>query len=73
MYTSGVVHTPYADVTNAVNHDSVTVTVSGGAENAGMNYEATAVSVSNTNYTLPVNGLKVHFEVLPQPKNGVII
>ncbi len=73
VYTSGVVHTPYADVTNAVNHDSVTVTVSGGAENAGMNYEATAVSVSNTNYTLPVNGLKVHFEVLPQPKNGVII
>ena len=73
VYSSGVVHTPYADVTNAVNHDSVTVTVSGGAENAGMNYEATAVSVSNTNYTLPVNGLKVHFEVLPQPKNGVII
>lgn len=72
-YAAGVTHTPYADVTNTVNGDSVTVTVTGGQINAGVNYVAKATAVSNPNYTLPVNGLETTFEILPQPKNGVIL
>ena len=48
----GKSHVPTATVTNAVEGDTVTVTVTGGQTNAG-NYTATATKVSNSNYALP--------------------
>lgn len=48
----GQSHQPTATVTNAVDGDTVTVTVSGGKTNAG-SYTATAASLSNANYALP--------------------
>ncbi len=72
-YSEGEVHTPYASVVNAVNGNTVFVTVEGGQINAGIDYVARATGVSNSNYTLPVNGLTVKFTVNPKPKAGVII
>ena len=73
IYTyTGATFTPYADVINAVHGDTVKVTVEGGKIDAGMNYEAKATGVSNSNYALPVSGLTVNFEIIPSPKAGVI-
>ena len=65
---------PYAEVSNAIPGRPVTVNVEGGQTAVGMNYEATAKSLSNSNYALPESGLTVTFDILPAaPKSGKII
>ena len=81
VYAEGVIHTPYAVVSNPVLGDGgLVLKVSGGQENAGFDYVATVENAVynadgsvNNNYALPANGISVHFDVLPRPKNGVII
>ena len=83
IYEENTVHTPYADVTNAVHGDVLVVKVKGGASVAGMNYLAEAEGVyiivngetrPALNYVLPVSGLSTQFDVLPKPpKSGKII
>ena len=70
---SGDTFLPYAEVINAVNNETVKVTVEGGRSEVGMNYEAKAINVDNPNYTLPTAGLTVNFDILPyNPKAGVV-
>ena len=83
IYKENTVHTPYADVTNAVHGDVLVVKVKGGASVAGMNYLAEAEGVyilvngetrPAVNYVLPINGISTQFDVLPKPpKSGKII
>ena len=70
---SGDTFLPYAEVINAVNNETVKVTVEGGRSEVGMNYEAKVTDIDNPNYTLPTVGLTVNFDILPyNPKAGVV-
>jgi|GEM_PF-4295432 len=58
----GKQHVPTATVTNTVNGDACTVTVTGGKTDAG-SYTATATALSNANYKLPASGLTRSFTI----------
>ena len=49
----GINHKPEATATNIVEGDTCNVTVSGEQINAGVDYTATAIALSDTNYELP--------------------
>ena len=70
---------PYPVITNLVNNDNVTLTVTGATSVAGFGYEAKVTEIKDStgaiskNYVLPVSGVKVNFDLLPEPKSGKIV
>lgn len=66
IYQSGVEQAPVATVSNAVNNDNLTLTISGAKVNAGADYTATVISVIGdkaSNYKLPTSGLFTDFVI----------
>lgn len=55
---------PTATVSNAVEGDNVTVTVTGAETNVGESYTATATALSDANYKLPTEGLTHTFTII---------
>ena len=62
----GIASQVKATVTNLVNGDACTVTVTGGDATDADTYTATATGLSNTNYTLPVTGLTQSYTITPR-------
>lgn len=74
--SGSTVFCPYPVLVGVQGTDVISVTVTGGTSVPGFGYEAVVTAINGTksaNYTLPVNGLKVSFDVLPSPKSGKII
>jgi len=78
VYTQNGTQTfcPYPVINEVINGDVISLEVSGATSVAGFGYEAKVTDITGAksqNYCLPVNGIKVNFDILPEPKSGKII